>query len=533
MSESYTDSQLLKRYVCDGADDAFAIVVQRHMPMVYGVALRRTADSALAGEVAQQVFILLAKRAVWLASHPSLGGWLHRTAVHLAQHEQRGEIRRRQREGTAIQIGACMKSDESILSTIMPVLDEVLLELRDADREVLVLRYFGDKSLREVGAALGITEDTAQKRVARALDALTERFRRRGFALAGAAVVALALQPSPAHAVPAGLAAGTAKAALAVGGAHTFGHFTIPIIKYMSLTKLQTAALCLTLAGLPLGYQLHSLVRARKESSQLNSKLSALRLEILKNEHASARTAGKIASLEAQALRNSTVNKTSKAPAPKLDIYAWDENSPYVRLPKSVMAKIRFAPFAERIGQDGKTNRYQLPPLEGDGSPRPALEAALGLSDDEAKQLRELCQNEFKQFQQLAASHSQITEGTFANGSKPTVTMDTAAFADEGAQVRDQYQAQVAALIGQDRAEAFWEQATPMFQDLFNDFGANGRKLMLIDNPAGLELMNSDSRGSTIGSLSQLNGMPLPPQLQAYADTWAAQQNNPSPAKQP
>ena len=111
--------------------------------------------------------------------------------------------------------------------------------------------------------------------------------------------------------------------------------------------------------------------------------------------------------------------------------------------------------------------------------------------------------------------------------------MDTAAFADDGAQFRDQYRAQVAALIGDDRAEAFWVQATPIFQDASNDFGANGRKLQLIGNPAGLELMVSTSTGSTIGPLSQLNGLPLPPQLQSYADTWTAQQNNPASAKQP
>src|SRR5208283_3889709 len=115
----------------------------------------------------------------------SLGGWLYRTTLHLAQHEWRADQRRRMREKTALELGTCMKTEESLLCTIAPLLDETMLELRRGDREALLLRYFANKSLREVGAALGIKEEAAQKRVSKALEALAERFRRRGFRMAG------------------------------------------------------------------------------------------------------------------------------------------------------------------------------------------------------------------------------------------------------------------------------------------------------------------------------------------------------------
>lgn len=51
-------------------------------------------DPALASEVAQKVFITLAKRAVWLAGYPSLGGWIHQTALNLAHAEMRSQQRR-------------------------------------------------------------------------------------------------------------------------------------------------------------------------------------------------------------------------------------------------------------------------------------------------------------------------------------------------------------------------------------------------------------------------------------------------------
>jgi hypothetical protein len=106
--------------------------------------------------------------------------------------------------------------------------------------------------------------------------------------------------------------------------------------------------------------------------------------------------------------------------------------------------------------------------------------------------------------------------------------LNTTAFPDEGAQFRNQFQDQLTSLLGSERANTFWQQATPEFSQLFNDFGANARQLQLIKNPQGLELMNAYGGGASVGSLSQRNGMPLPPQLQAYADAWST-----PPASQP
>src|SRR3984957_905767 len=184
MMSEQTDAELLRRYLKDGTDDAFRTLVDRHLALVYSVALRRLRDPALAQEVTQSVFIMLARRAVWLTGHASLGGWLYRTTLHLAQHDLRAEQRRRRREETALELGTCMKTDDSLLADITPLLDEAMLEIRATDREALLLRYFSNKSLREVGAALGIREDAAQKRVAKAEQALAERFRRRGFRVA-------------------------------------------------------------------------------------------------------------------------------------------------------------------------------------------------------------------------------------------------------------------------------------------------------------------------------------------------------------
>ncbi len=276
MANELSDAELLRRYLDGDADSAFAVLVERHLPMVYGAALRRLDEPALAQEVAQNVFILLARRAVWLTSHPSLAGWLYRTAVHLAKHQSRAEHRRRRREQIAVELGTTMKADDSLLSKIAPVLDDALLELGAVDREALLLRYFGNKSMREVGAALGLREDAAQKRVAKALGALTERFRRRGFHVGSVAATALVLEQASASAVPAGLALATTKAALGAGAAVSLGSLTVPLTKIMTLTKLQTTALCFAMAALPLGYQWHALNQTRLARESMQQQVQAL-----------------------------------------------------------------------------------------------------------------------------------------------------------------------------------------------------------------------------------------------------------------
>jgi RNA polymerase sigma factor (sigma-70 family) len=525
MMNDPADNELLKRYLRDGAEDAFATLVKRYLALVYGVALRRLHDAAPAQEVTQNVFITLARQAVWLTGHASLGGWLYRTTNHLAQHEWRSDQRRRKREEIALELGTCMKTDPSLLSTITPLLDEAMLELRSADREALLLRYFANKSLREVGATLGIREDAAQKRVSKALDALAERFRQRGFRVGGAAALALALEQSSAHAIPAGLALATTQAALSAGAAASLGSMTMPIVKFMSLTKIQTAALCVSIAAVPLGYQWHTLDSARSMKEQFATQLQTLRSDALAQEQGRARAEHRLTVAQNALARKTATEHASrdaKPARPEENLYVWDENSPYVRVPKQLLSQIHFAPFGTRVGRDGKTELYQLPPLAADGSPQPALTAALGLSADEAQRLQTLCQTEFAEFNNLAASHSQLTEQPFAGGTTPSAILNTTAFADEGAQFRNQFQEQVTALLGSERGDAFWQQATPEFSQLFNDFGANARQLQLINNPRGLELMNSYAGGASVGSLSQRNGMPLPPQLQAYADAWSA-----------
>ena len=84
----------------------------------------------------------------------------------------RGERRRQARERQAMEMSALDNHPDMALAEIAPVLDEAINELGADDRDAILLRFFEHRNLRSVGEALGINENVAQKRVARAVQEL-------------------------------------------------------------------------------------------------------------------------------------------------------------------------------------------------------------------------------------------------------------------------------------------------------------------------------------------------------------------------
>ena len=256
MNDRWEDWERLRNYARQGDQEAFAALVRRHLDLVYATALRKLDDRAAAEEVAQKVFTALARKAWQFGPDASLPAWLYRTALLESKSCLRSELRRRRREETAAQLGTTMKTpdQEPALRALMPLLDEGLLALREKDRTALLLRYYESRPLAEVGAALGISEDAARKRIASALELLSRFFQRRGFRTATLAATAAALQRT-ATAAPAGLASSVCQSA-AIAAPVAFG-VTSLFSRVTSLTKLQTAALSVSLAVLPIGWHVH------------------------------------------------------------------------------------------------------------------------------------------------------------------------------------------------------------------------------------------------------------------------------------
>jgi hypothetical protein len=113
------------------------------------------------------------------------------------------------------------KSEPEIWPEMMPLLDEAVAELGSSDRDALILRFYEQKALHEVGRILGLNVDTAQKRVSRAVEKLRRFFAKRGIVLTATSVVG-AISANAVQAAPVGLA-GTISSAALTGAASTAG----------------------------------------------------------------------------------------------------------------------------------------------------------------------------------------------------------------------------------------------------------------------------------------------------------------------
>ncbi len=210
------DAALLRRYAEERNEAAFAELVQRHLALVYGAALRQL-DGAThrAEEVAQSVFTDLARKAASLSERDDLVGWLY-TSTHFATAKlKRTEQRRQQREQEASTmhelLSAC--SSDDIWERLRPVLDDAMHELDARDRDVILQRFFQGHRLAEVGDRLGISDDAARMRIERALEKLRVLLARRQITSTTAAL-AVALVSQPAVAVPGRLVETVANSAL-------------------------------------------------------------------------------------------------------------------------------------------------------------------------------------------------------------------------------------------------------------------------------------------------------------------------------
>lgn len=212
MTTEAEDSALLRDYVANQSEAAFRTLVERHVDMVYATALRQIGDAHLAEEATQAVFIALARKARGLSSSTILAGWLFRAAQFAAAKVHRAELRRKHWELQAAQMELNTSDSAAAWLQMAPQLNEALNELKEPDRDALLLRFFESKTMAQVGSALGTSEGAAKMRIARALEQLRGIFQTRGVVLP-VTVLAAALSTATTQAAPAGLAAAIATSA--------------------------------------------------------------------------------------------------------------------------------------------------------------------------------------------------------------------------------------------------------------------------------------------------------------------------------
>lgn len=235
------DMNLVREYVHHGSEKAFAALVSRHLNLVYSVAFRHVRNAHLAEEITQAVFVILARKAAGLGGGTIVSGWLCRTARNVSTRALLMEQRRQRREQEAYMRSSLNEPESDPWIQIAPLLDGALADLRDRDHDAISLRFFEGKSFKDVGVALGTSEDTAKKRVSRAVEKLRVFFARRGIAVSATAVSA-AIAANSVQAAPVGLAGSVTFAAVKAAPV-TASTLTLikTTLKLMAWTKLKTA----------------------------------------------------------------------------------------------------------------------------------------------------------------------------------------------------------------------------------------------------------------------------------------------------
>ncbi len=308
-----SDLELLQNYADRNSEEAFAQLVRRHLDLVYSAALRQVRSPQLAEEVAQSVFTDLARNAGKLKPDTVLTAWLYQVTRRTAIDVVRKESRRQLREQIATEMNAmnAHAADsgtgfQPVWTDIEPVLDKAMEALDDTDRAAVLLRYFENKSLREVGQTLGTSDDAAQKRVSRAVEHLREFLSKRGVTVGASGLVVL-IAANAVQAAPVGLAATISLAALAGTAVHA--STVIAATKAIAMTTLQKTLITATVAA-AVGtgiYEAHQAARLRGQVQTLQQQQALLVDQIRQLQSEQDHTTNYIASLSeelAEAKRN-------------------------------------------------------------------------------------------------------------------------------------------------------------------------------------------------------------------------------------
>jgi RNA polymerase sigma factor (sigma-70 family) len=366
-----SDGVLLTEFASGEAgssETAFAALVRRHVDMVYGTALRQLGDPGAAEEVTQNVFIVLARKSGALRGASTISGWLYKTALLEARHALRAELRRQRREALAVEFGSINAPSDSSWASLVPLLDEALMRLREGDRLAVLLRYFEDKPFREVGGVLGISEDAAQKRVAKSLNELTRFFQRRGLRVSLVSASASAFFAHATTMAPSALAATVTRSALASSGAAAAGWSGLGIValKIMKLNQLPLCGACLLLVAMPVAFQAKALRTTQRETAALAAQLSAQE-QSLQDAHEQHETLLRRLRTADNALATVTPQRATGRP-PGLPPQ-WVDGSPFARVPAEVLrrAKVRALDRKWRIRPDLAT-ALAMTPAEQSGT---------------------------------------------------------------------------------------------------------------------------------------------------------------------
>ena len=163
-----SDLELVKDTLA-GREQAFELLVRRYERAVCATALHVVKDRHLVCDIAQESFLRAYRRLGSLHKPAAFGAWLlritHRCALDAVL---------RRPGGRPLDVGAldCLESRDGQLDDDKQRLLAAVMQLPAGERQVVMLRYFGEHTVREVASIAGRSVGTVTKQLSRAHERL-------------------------------------------------------------------------------------------------------------------------------------------------------------------------------------------------------------------------------------------------------------------------------------------------------------------------------------------------------------------------
>jgi RNA polymerase sigma factor (sigma-70 family) len=201
-SDARTDGELLERFLAAGDGDAFAVLLRRHGPLVWGVCRRVLRREHDAEDAFQATFLVLARKAASVRRRASLRSWLYGVAVRIALRARKYAERRHELPAGNPPSGADGPVAAADRAELTAVLDDEIRLLPERYRLPVVLCHLSGWTNDEAARELGCPRGTVAVRLARGRERLRWRLLRRGLGPCAALPALPAVKALPARLVP-------------------------------------------------------------------------------------------------------------------------------------------------------------------------------------------------------------------------------------------------------------------------------------------------------------------------------------------
>jgi RNA polymerase sigma factor (sigma-70 family) len=254
-----TDAQLLESFIARKDPAAFARLVRRHGPMVWGVCRRVLNHLPDAEDAFQATFLVLLRKASSVVPRAMVGNWLYGVAYRTAMKARSASSKRRTKERQVEAVPNQQAAQQELWHDLQTLLDQELDRLPDKYRAAIVLCDLEGKTHKEAARLLAWPVGTLSTRLVRGRAMLAKRLTRRGLPVSGGSLAAVLAGNAASASVPMAVLSSTIKAAstFAAGQPAATASISVHVIALMEgvvramlLTKLKAAVLMLlTICG--------------------------------------------------------------------------------------------------------------------------------------------------------------------------------------------------------------------------------------------------------------------------------------------